>query len=54
MKFVSYIIICCMLCSCASGIKVIRPTKIGDHKNYKTPTSLSSELEGTSSEKKTR
>ncbi len=42
-----------MLCSCASGIKVIRPTKIGDHKNYNTPTSLSSELEGESSEKKT-
>ena len=43
-----------MLCSCVSVIKVLMPTKIGDHKNYKTPTSLSSEFEGTSPEKKTR
>jgi hypothetical protein len=43
-----------MFCSCASGIKVIKPTKIGDYKNYKTPTSLSSESEDISSEKKTR
>ena len=41
-----------MFCSCASGVRVINPTRIGLYKN--TPTDISTESEDGSLEKKTR
>jgi len=43
-----------MFCSCSSGIRVINPTKIGQHKNSETPIDVSTDSEDVSSEKKTR